>query len=269
MESESADVTVGIPLYAGDDPDYLRAAVDSVLNQTVQPETIHLVQDGPIPVPLAEVVQHYVEGHEGVEHVMIPENRGLSHALNVSILRTQTEYYARMDADDVCQEERLERQVHYLNRHPELQILGTAALEFEAHPEEENRVLKVMPKRKEEIQRMAHYRTPFIHPTVVFRRDVFARIGLYECRDMVDDVDLWMRAVAEDVSVANLPQPLLYYRMDEVVKRRATLSRAVREASIRLRHPTASLKLNLLKFSSIAFRLLPAKVQEWGYRNLR
>ena len=269
MTSETADITTGIPLYAADDPDHLRAAVDSVLKQTMQPETIHLVQDGPIPAPLAEVVVEYVESNDGVEHIMIPENQGLSYALNVSILQTQTKYYARMDADDICRAERLEKQVSFLESNPQIDILGTAALEFEEDPHTDDLVLKTMPVNQEEIQSFAHYRTPFIHPSVMFRTNVFAQIGLYEHRHLVEDVALWMNALRKNIGVANLSEPLLYYRTSGVIDRRSTISRTLREGMIRLRYPTSSPKLNLLKLASIGFRLLPARMQKWGYRNLR
>lgn len=269
MKSEPSDVTVGIPLYAADAPHHLRAAVDSVLNQTVQPKIIHLVQDGPIPVPLAEVIQAYVDGHEPVKHIMIPENRGLSHALNVSILQTRTRYYARMDADDICHEERLERQVAFLEENPSVEILGTAALEFVEDPHAENVTLKQMPTTKDEIQKFAHYRTPFIHPSVIFQTKVFARIGLYERRHLVEDVALWMDAIQQDVGMANLSEPLMYYRTSGVIERRSTVSRTLREGMIRLKYCTLSPKLNALKLASIGFRFMPSKVQEWGYRYLR
>lgn len=268
MGAAVAPVTVGIPYYAGDDHEHFRCAVESVVHQTVTPRCIHLIQDGPVSRNMRRVVESFT-ARENVEQILIEDNRGLSHAINVSILQAETEYYARMDADDICHEDRIRQQISYMENYPSTDILGTAALEFEKSPCEDSRTLKVMPECEDEIKRMAHYRTPFIHPSVVFRRQVFARIGLYEGRDMVDDVELWMRAVGKDVGMANLPQPLLYYRTAGVVNRRASFSRAVREAGIRLKRPTTSPKLNLLKLSSIGFRLMPACVQEWGYRHLR
>lgn len=269
MSTFSSAVTVGIPFYAGETPAHFRAAIDSVLNQSHSPEAVHLVQDGPVPEELSAIVDAYTDKYDEVVHILIPSNRGLSYALNTSIRRTETSYYARMDADDICHKERLERQIGFLEAHPTVDILGTAALEFDTHPDESGKMLKKMPERKEEIERMAHYRTPFIHPSVVFRTRVFETIGFYEERDMVDDVALWMEAFHHDVGVANLPDPLLYFRTSGVVGRRAHLRRALREAVIRLRYPTRSVRLNALKLASILFRFLPARIQEWGYQNLR
>ena len=269
MSTPSSAVTVGIPFYAGETPSHFRDAIDSVLRQSHSPDVVHLVQDGPVPEVLSDIVDRYTTSYDEVVHIHISSNRGLSYALNTSIRQTETPYYARMDADDICHQERLKRQIDFLEAHPTVDILGTAALEFEAHPDESGKMLKKMPEQKEEIERMAHYRTPFIHPSVVFRTRVFETIGLYEEHDMVDDVALWMEAFRHDVGVANLPDPLLYFRTSGVVGRRAHLSRALREAVIRLRYPTRSVRLNLLKLASILFRFLPARVQEWGYQNLR
>lgn len=269
MSTFSSVVTVGVPFYAGVSPSHFRAAVDSVLKQSYPPNVVHLVQDGPVPEVISELVETYTDSYSVVEHICISTNRGLSYALNTSIRQTKTPYYARMDADDICHKERLERQIGFLEAHPEVEILGTAAFEFENLPDEPGRLIKKMPECKEEIKKMAHYRTPFIHPSVVFRTRVFETIGLYEERDMVDDVALWMEAFRRDVGVANLPDPLLYFRTSGVVGRRAHLARAFREAAIRLGYPTPSLRLNVLKLASILFRFLPARVQEWGYQNLR
>jgi glycosyltransferase involved in cell wall biosynthesis len=269
MSSKHAAITVGIPFYNGDNRNHFRQALKSVQEQTCPPETIHLIQDGPVSDALASVAREAKSSDQRVKHIRIDENKGLSSALNTSILEADTPLYARMDADDLCHRRRLEQQIQHLKKFPNVDILGTAALEFENDPRGNRRSLKVMPQQKEEIKKMMHYRTPFIHPTIIFRRRVFSQIGLYRGPESCEDVDLWMRAVKRDVDMANLPQPLLYYRRDGVIGRRAKFSRAIREAAIRLGYPTSSPKLNFLKLASIVFRLLPVSVQAWGYRYLR
>ena len=154
MSTPSSAVTVGIPFYAGETPSHFRDAIDSVLRQSHSPDVVHLVQDGPVPEVLSDIVDRYTTSYDEVVHIHISSNRGLSYALNTSIRQTETPYYARMDADDICHQERLKRQIDFLEAHPTVDILGTAALEFEAHPDESGKMLKKMPEQKEEIERM-------------------------------------------------------------------------------------------------------------------
>ena len=269
MAAVTAPVTVGVPFYSGDEASHLRQAVESILNQTYSPTTVHLLQDGPVDVDLARVAEEFEEQSEIVEYHTFPVNRGLSYILNVSILRSNTPYYARMDADDISLPERFERQIEWLEAHPDIGILGTWAWEFTDEPREESAELKKVPTSQKEMESILHYRSPFIHPTVVFRRSVFSQIGLYPHRKLIEDLCLWSKTFKEGVRVANLPEPLLYFRFDGVLGRRASLSRILRETRMRFGYPTWSPKLNAMKIASLAFRFAPESVQEFAYRHFR
>ncbi|HHX87774.1 MAG TPA: glycosyltransferase [Firmicutes bacterium] len=270
LEDDRPTVTVGIPFHAGIKAEHFRQAVESILSQSLLPQQVHLIQDGPVPEELAALARSYAADYHFVQHLVIPVNSGLPYALNRSILLTATRYYARMDADDICHPERLKKQVSYLEQHSEIEILGTWALEFKRDPGGEVGVLKKMPLDRAGIESFFHYRDPFVHPSVMFRREVFARIGLYDARFRTNqDTELWARALKFKVGVANLPEALLYFRAEGVVRKRANLDSVVRLVKARYRYNTWSLKYNFLKVISLLFRLLPSRMQEWGYRNLR
>lgn len=263
-------VTVGIPFHAGIKAEHFQQALESILSQTLLPQQVHLIQDGPVAEELAGLARSYAAAYRFIQHLVIPVNSGLPYALNLSILGSGTRYYARMDADDISHPRRLQKQVVYLEQHPEIDILGTWALEFQQDPEGEAGVLKKMPLERTDIESFFHYRDPFIHPSVMFRREVFARIGLYDTRFRTNqDTELWARALKFKVGVANLPEALLYFRAEGVVKKRANLNSVYRLVKARYRYNTWSLKYNVLKVISLLFRLLPPRFQEWGYRNLR
>ncbi len=269
-ENNQPGVTVGIPFHAGIKAEYFRQAVESILSQTLPPQQLHLIQDGPVPEDLAGPARSYAAAHRFIRYLVIPVNSGLPYALNLSILSSDTRYYARMDADDISHPWRLQKQVAYLEGHPEIDILGTWALEFRQNPVAEEGVLKKMPLGREKIESLFHYRDPFVHPSVMFRRSVFERIGLYDPRFRTNqDTELWARALRLKVGVANLPEVLLYFRAEGVVKKRANPASLYRLAKARYRYNTWSLKYNVLKITSLLFRLLPSRLQEWGYRNLR
>lgn len=264
-------VTVGIPFYAGVEIEHLRIAVDSIFSQSLPAQEIHLIQDGSVSKEVEELISIYIQSHKNVKHLMIECNRGLPYALNLSILSTSTNYYARMDADDVSHPDRLKKQVEFLEKNPDVDILGTWALEFEHDYKNETGFLKKVPTESNQIQEWLHYRNPLIHPSVMFRRNVFAKIGLYDANSSTGakDLQLWIRAVKRQVVIKNLSEPLLYYRCSGAINRRSRLDRVLRQAKVRYQYHTLSPKLNLLKTSAILFRLMPQVIKEWGYKNLR
>lgn len=263
-------VTAGIPFHGGIAAAHLRLAIDSILNQTVPAQQIHLIQDGPVSSELSKLAAAYAAAHPNVSYLLIPCNSGLPHALNLSILAAPTRYYARMDADDLAYPERLARQLEFLEQHPEIDILGTWAVEFTGDHFSGGGTLKKMPTDRPGIAAMFHSRDPFIHPSVVFRRSVFARIGLYDTAFLTNqDTELWARALKKKVGVANLPEPLLYFRAEGMIKKRAGFKAVLRLVRARYRFHTWSPRYNLLKVAALLFRFLPHSVQAWGYRNLR
>jgi len=265
-----ATLTVGIPFYAGSQPDDLKIAIDSILNQTYPPQCLHLVQDGPVPDAVARVVADYVAGDARIVHLPVEKNMGLAYCLNYSILQCATRYYGRMDADDYSAPTRLEKEVGYLEEHPDIDIVSTWAYEYDSRPDEADLLLKKTPLNYAEIVSTFHYRVPLIHASVVYRRTVFANIGLYSPYYRFDeDNDMWGRALTRKVGIANIPEPLYYIGTHGQMARRANFRAVWEEAYNKLKIPTCSLKLNVLKLASIAYRLLPAGVQKMIYKRLR
>jgi glycosyltransferase involved in cell wall biosynthesis len=261
----NSSVTVGIPFYSDSKPEELKAAIDSIISQSLRSVDIHLIQDGLVPEALSQIIHSYIEGHSNITHLVIKHNSGLAHAINLSILNTTSKYYARMDSDDIAHPQRLEKQVQFLETHPDIDILGTWAVEFENDPEQGS--IRKLPVEATEMKQMFHYRNPFIHPTVVFRRSVFAKIGLYDATFLDEDLELWSRAFLAGINVANLPEPLLFYRFAGSIQRRS--SRLYYHIKARYQFNTWSIKLNLLKVLSLLLRIMPYPFQAWAYKNLR
>ena len=264
----SASITVGIPFFSKTISEQFQAAVDSVLAQSLQPDEVHLIQDGPVSEELSKVVKTYVESFSYIKHLIIEHNSGLAHAINFSILNTTSEYYARMDSDDIAHPQRLEKQSAFLEAHSDVQILGTWAIEFEENLFTEQGFVRQVPTNLTEMKAMFHYRNPFIHPTVMFRRSVFAKVGLYNVNfRLEEDLELWSRVFNTEVKVANLPEALLYYRFTGSIQRRAAAVRY--QVKARYQFNTWSIKLNVLKFLSLLLKIMPYGLQKWAYKNLR
>ncbi len=263
-------VTVGIPFYSGTDVEQLQGAIDSILSQTLTPYEIHLIQDGPVSEKLESMVHNYLESYDNIKLLQISENKGLPYALNLSILYTSTCYYARMDADDISHVERLKKQFYFLEENPGIDILGTWAAEFEKQPDDENVLIRKMPTKLGEIRDLVHYRNPLIHSSVMFRKNIFANIGLYNTKFInVQDLELWGRALKNDIKITNYPEVLIYYRVTDLVKKHSSLKRVIWQAKARYSYNTYSLKLNILKVLILVFQMLPHQIKALFYERLR
>ena len=268
MMNRQTQVTVGIPFYKNSNVAHLRAAINSVLSQKLPPQEIHLIQDGPVTKALEDLVQEYTAKYSYIKHLINVENMGLAQAINISILNSTTQYYARMDSDDIAHADRFSKQVNFLENNFNIDILGTWAFVFEDELPSNNCSIRIMPVGAKEIHDLFHYQNPLIHPSVMFRRNVFAKIGLYDINFPSEcDLELWARALKLGIEISNLSEPLLYYRNTGVIARRsAALGQQIKA---RYRYNTLSPKLNLLKVMSLVFRILPHNLQVWGYKQFK
>jgi glycosyltransferase involved in cell wall biosynthesis len=136
---------------------------------------------------------------------------GLTRSLNHAVGLARAMLLARLDADDLAAPERLARQVAFLEAHPDVGVLGTAAREVDAGGKD---VRLIRPPTDDAgIRRALIRRNPFVHSSVVMRRQILEAAGGYDERLAVaQDYDLWMR-LARITRLANLPEPLVVRRL--------------------------------------------------------
>ncbi len=201
-----------LPVYGRDDPAQLeRAFVSSVDEQTRRPDEVVLVQDGPVPDPLAATIAALVaRSPVPVQHLVLPENVGLAHALAIGLDACTHDVVARMDADDVALPERFARQLAVIEEGYDL--VGSGLLEF-VDDEGVTVGRRTPPVGEETIQRYARFHDPFNHPTVVFRKAAVQRAGGYRAVGRMEDYWLFARMLMAGAKAANLPEPLLKYRV--------------------------------------------------------
>jgi glycosyltransferase involved in cell wall biosynthesis len=188
---------------------YLEQAVDSILAQTFTDFEFVIIDDGSTDAT-PEVLERYRRTDPRVR-VYRQENMGLTASLNRGRARARGEYLARMDSDDIAFRERLERQVEFLDRHPQVALVGSSVMRID----ELGREIKwsACPTSHAEIIRALTEYNCFTHPSVMLRNDVLAAVGGYrEAYRQGQDYDLWLR-LAEGHELANLAEPLLYYRV--------------------------------------------------------
>ena len=181
-------------LYSKENPDYLDLSLNSIFTQTVQPDQVVLVIDGPIGEELQRVVDEYAKKHHILDIYPQEKNQGLSTALNIGLEKCRNEIIFRMDTDDVCYPNRFERVLKEYEENTELEIVGS----FSTMIDENGEVIKGMtvPTSQEEIYRNV-WTCPFIHPTVSFKKFSLLRVGSYNPNSgpRQDDYELWFRCV--------------------------------------------------------------------------
>jgi glycosyltransferase involved in cell wall biosynthesis len=201
-----------LPVYAGDKAAYFtKAFASTVVEQSRRPSDVVIVQDGPIGTELAAAVAAATASSPvPVNHVRLPANVGLARALETGLGHCAHDVVARMDADDISLPSRFERQLAVMDAGYDL--VGTGMLEFD----EAGRVLgkRIPPTDPDDIVTSARFHDPFNHPTVVYRRSVVARAGGYRELPLMEDYWLFARMIQAGARVANLPDPLVMYRVD-------------------------------------------------------
>jgi len=176
-----------------------------------------------------------------------------------------------MDADDICYPDRLEKQLAFLDSHPEVAVVGAGCLEFDEDTGEE--FLKLLPTDDRTLKRGLVKRTPFVHPTVAFRAKVFAGGTRYRSYPS-EDMHLWVDLARYGWTFANLPEPLVRYRVSNALfQRRSSWGKVVTELTARLR---VMRELCMISPGNVAWtgaylalRLLPLTLARRAYRYLR
>lgn len=208
--------SVLMSLYKREKPEYLRLAIDSMLNQTVAPDEIIIVEDGPLTEDLYKVLEEYPMIHR----VKNERNLGLGLALNVGLKVCRNELIARMDTDDYSKSERCEKQLARFAEKPYLAIVGAHVDEFVGNLSNVVSQRKV-PITSEEIYDFAKKRSAFNHPVVMYSKTAVLENGGYADLKRNQDVDLFGRMLFQGYQAENIDESLLWFRSSyDLAKRR-------------------------------------------------
>lgn len=226
--------SVLMSLYDGENPSFLRPSFDSMINQTVQPDEIVIVLDGPINQKLQEIVDEYKGTFSEIMKIIpLKENIGLGKALNEGLKNCSNELVARMDTDDISLASRCEKQLHVFNNQPNLTIVGTNTDEFSDDP---SKIIssRVVPSDYQEIVKFSKTRNPFNHPTVMYKKSDVLESGGYGDFRRNQDYELFVRMLNEGYQATNIDESLLLFRANEDnLKRRKSWNKTKGDIAIR------------------------------------
>ncbi|MET6998758.1 glycosyltransferase [Chitinophaga sp. H8] len=225
---------------------FMREAIESIMNQSYPELEILLIDDGSTDNTL-DIIQELSALDGRIKLVRNERNLKLVNTLNKGISLCNGKYIARMDADDIACPLRIEKQVAYMETHPEIGLLGSFIEEFD-----DKRIIGrgIQPISDERIRAYIFTASAFFHPGVLIRRDVLSAHNLqYEEQFTIgQDHALWINML-QHTKAANIPEILLRYRVNaqsltQVSNRNRSSRRVVLKAIYRSAISKAGLQLS-------------------------
>lgn len=233
MGEKQVKVSVIMGVYNQHDKKALNLAVKSILEQTFRDLEFIIWDDGS-DEQAASYIRELAQMDERILVAGKEENRGLAFSLNECIRLAKGDYIARMDADDISLSQRLWIQYEFLEQHPEYAWCGCNAFLFDNQKIWGSRCMPKEPKDR-------HYLkfSPFVHPTVMFRKKVFdENEGYLESEETLrcEDYEIFMRLQKAGLRGYNLQKELFCYREDSVSYRKRKWVYRRNETALRLRN---------------------------------
>ena len=192
----------------------LEQALESLASQTFTDFEVVAIDDGSTD-STAEILQRWSREDTRFNIYSQPHG-GIITALNLGLHKSNANYIARMDADDLCHPERLERQVDYLEAHPEVSLVGCRVAGYP--PDSLRRGFNIYIDWQNalvsdaDIRREIFIESPLAHPSVTFRKNWVERAGGYQEHGWPEDYDLWLRLYLLGAQFAKVPEVLVYWR---------------------------------------------------------
>lgn len=264
--------SVLMSLYFKERPEFLRQSLDSVFNQTVVPNEIVMVEDGPLTPELYNVLNEFATNHPELKRVSLKENSGLGKALDEGLKHCSYDLVARMDTDDISTPDRFEKQLKVFDIYPQVDIVSSWINEFENTPDNIITVRK-LPEYPYEVYKYGKKRCPINHPAVMFKRHTVQFAGGYLPFPLFEDYYLWVRLLLNGAHFYNIQECLLNFRTStDMYKRRGGLKHALDEIRFQ-RHIRKLGYISIFQFITnvgIRFttRICPNSLRAWIYQHL-
>jgi len=263
--------SVLICVYIKENPAFLEQCIESILSQTVLPDELVIVKDGPLTEQLERVLRSMDFPNE-LRIISLSENVTQGPARAIGLEAASYEWVAIMDSDDICRPDRFEKQLEMIAENPRLGLIGGQVSEFDRQPKDVVAV-KTVPLSNEEIVNYAKSRNPFNQMTVMLKRDEAIMAGNYRYFPCFEDYDLWVRMINNGVKCENHPDVLVDARVGSgMYERRRGVSYIRYEWKMQLQLKSLDfigighfIKNVLLR---IPIRLLPGKWTEFIYNRV-
>ena len=190
----------------------LKDTMNSIINQTYEEFEFIIVNDCSTDNSI-EIIKEYMKNDNRIKLIENKINLGLPKSLNKAFNQSKADYIIRIDGDDICMLNRFEKQIKFMEENQEIDILGTGAILINQEGKDMGKIN--MPKTNSEIYKAIKYKNPMIHPSIMMKREVLENLNGYDEKlRKAQDLDLWSRALDQNMNFYNIQEYLIKYRID-------------------------------------------------------
>ena len=207
------DKTIAVIMTAyNESEDWIRASIESVLNHTYRNIKLYIMLDNPDNTLLHEIICRYALDDERITYIRNEHNMGLVAALNELLTNVEEDIVARMDADDICIEDRIEKEYAFMLEHNLDFVM--CGIDFICDDKRENGpdVPTIMSKQFNECEKYGNFAT---HPTWLLKKEIYDKLEGYREIKYCEDYDFVLRAIQDGYRCGRLADVLLLYRVRE------------------------------------------------------
>ncbi|CAN5300707.1 N/A [soil metagenome] len=253
--------------------DFVGEAIQSILSQSFKEFEFIILDDASTDATFS-IIKKYASLDKRIVVLRNKKNMQIARSLNKGIHIAKSNIIVRMDSDDISYPKRLEKQYNFFTKHPRVAVLGS-------NMDIMNKLGRVISRREyltnsNELKKISFRYSPFAHPSVVFKKNVFEEFGGYNSAMVpCEDIDLWFK-IGSKYEFANIPQALLKYRLIISSNSHKNLKKleligfkikinAIRKYGYKISFEDAL--FNMMQFVSLWF--MPAEIRIYLYNFLR
>lgn len=264
--------SVVMSVYHNDNAFFFERALYSITDgQTIMPDEIVLVVDGPVDNDINNVIEKYIKKYEITKVIRLEKNGGLGNALRIGVNNAKYDLIARMDSDDVAVSTRFEQQLTFFKKNKKIDIIGGDISEFIG---DENNIIakRKVPLSNVEIREYMKKRCAFNHVTVMYKKKSVQDAGGYQDWFWNEDYYLWIRMWLNGSVFANTGTVLVNVRVGEEMyqrrggKRYYESEKKLQRYMLNHRMINKSLYIKNVCKRFIVQRLLPNKVRAFVFK---
>ena len=201
--------SVLMSIYEKEQPEFLVECLESLNNQTMKATETVLVEDGPLPQALLDIIEKYRKSLLIVS-IKLEKNVGLAVALNEGLKACSYNLVARMDTDDISLPSRFKKQISFMHLNPNITASSAALEEFDEYGFVFS--TRNLPEKHADLVVFAKTRSPISHAAAVFSKNAVLQVGGYPLFKRSQDVALWSLLIMKGYKIANLPDKLFLVR---------------------------------------------------------
>jgi len=268
------NIVVIMSVYKNDQISELEECLNSLYNQTYKYFDIYIQLDGEV---CPDIVNYLTEEMQNSKIKLLNkrmENKGLAYSLNelLSIaFEHNYKYFVRMDADDICVSDKIEKQFNYMERNLDVDICGGFIEEFNVDTGEKQVVR--YPEYSEAILQGMQRRNSVAHVTTFMRKSFFEKAGIYNVNKMNEDLDLWIRGFENNCKFYNIQGILVKVRTsNSFFNRRKNIKRAIEVMNLKIKATNLfgfGIRGYVYAIAHFLLFMLPSNIKQFIYKNMR